>query len=155
GIHMENGNRQALCNVRREAAAGGFVRFGSESDEVVDDDMYRATYVVARNGGVVQRFRGHALSGKSRVAMHDDGKNFVSAFFAEVILLRASASECNGSDNFQMTRIRDEVNVESAPIFRFENTRGADVVFHVSATQYAAWIDIFKLRKDVRGRLPH
>ena len=87
--------------------------------------------------------------------MHDDGKNFVGAFFAEVILLGASATEGNGSDNFQMAWIRDEVNIQAAPVLCFEDACGADVIFHISAAKHAARVDIFKLGKDVGRSLPH
>ncbi len=92
GIHVEDGNRQALGEIGSEAAAGGLVRLGGESDQVVNDDMQRAAHVIARNGSVVEGFRGNALPRERGVAMHDDGNNSVDALIAEVILLGAGTA---------------------------------------------------------------
>src|SRR6185312_5987594 len=100
-------------------------------------------------------FGGNALSGEGRITMHDDGENLVSAVLTEVILLGPSAAQGNGSDNFQMARIRDQVDVQATPVLCLKNSGGADVIFHVSAAKHAARVDVFKLGKDVGGSLPH
>ena len=71
-VHVEDGNRQALGQVRREAAGVGFARVGGEADQVVDDDVHCAADGVAAQVGKVQGLGGDSLPCESRVAVHDE-----------------------------------------------------------------------------------
>ena len=56
-VHMEDGNGQALRQIRREAAGVSFAGIGGEADQVVDDDVDGSADVVAAQIRQVQAFR--------------------------------------------------------------------------------------------------
>src|SRR5260370_17609787 len=94
-------------------------RLGRESDEVIHDDVNRAANGVSPKVGKVKRFRPNALARESRVAMHDNGNNFVQRFAGTVDvgstqavsrLLGARAANGYGINGFQMPRIRNQLN---------------------------------------------
>ena len=78
GVHVEDGNRQALRDVGREARRVRFARHGGEADQIVDDDVDGAADGVSLEVGEIQRFGPDALAGEGGVAMHDD-RNDLSA----------------------------------------------------------------------------
>src|SRR2546429_7929352 len=124
-----------------------------ESDEVVHDDVNRATNRVGAQVSEIECFRPNALARKSRVAMHDDGNDFVESFgrtvhigTAQAVtrLLRAGAANGNRIDGLQMAGIRNEVDADLFATSGDVSAGSADVVFHVARTQDAARIDVFK-----------
>src|SRR5207248_6671193 len=124
-----------------------------ESDEVVHDDVNRATNGVGAQVSEIERFRPNALACKRRVAMHDDGYNFVQRFprtinvrSAQAVtrLLRAGAANGNRIDGLQMAGIRNQVDADLFATSGDVSAGSADVVFHVARTQDAARIDVFK-----------
>ena len=124
-----------------------------ESDKVVHDDVNRAANSVGAQVRKVERFRPNALACKRRVAMHDDGYNFVQRFprtinvrSAQAVtrLLRAGAANGNRIDGLQMAGIRNKVDADFLATGGDVRAGSADVVFHVARTQDAARIDVFK-----------
>src|SRR5438552_18130424 len=124
-----------------------------ESDEVVHDDVNRATNGVGAQVSEIERFRPNSLARKSRVAMHDDGNDSVESFertvhigTAQAIarLFRAGAANSNRIDGLQMTGIRNEVDADLFATGSDVSAGSANVVFHVACAQDAARIDVFK-----------
>src|SRR4029077_16300556 len=130
-----------LCGPRREP------------DEVVYDDVNRAAYSVGTEVREVQRLRPNPLPRKSGVAMHHDGDNFVQRFAGTINvgspeaiarLLRAGPADGDRIDSLQMARIRDEVDADFLATGGDVSSCSADVVFHVTSSQDAARIHVFK-----------
>src|SRR5664279_5062134 len=101
-VHVEDRDWQALGQVGREAAGIGLARVGSESDEVVDDDVYRTSDGVATQVGEVQRLSRDSLPGKSRVTVHEKWQDFRFAVAANACLLGAGSSQRYRIDRFKM-----------------------------------------------------
>src|SRR5260370_40107037 len=134
---------------------------GRESDQVINDDVNRAANGVSPKVGKVKRFRPNPLARESRVAMHNDGNDFVQRFAGTVDvgstqavarLLGARAANGYGINGFQMARIPNEVNADFLAAGGDVSAGSSDMVFHVARTQYAAWIDVFEAGDHFMGR---
>src|SRR5271170_2683571 len=120
-IDMEDGYALAVSDAGGET--GGVLLNGarSEADQIVDDDVDRATNRVSGEVGEVQRLRPDALSGEGGITVHDDGPNLIENFLRAVDdrpvstvtrLLGPGAAHGNGIDSFQVAWIGDQVNIE-------------------------------------------
>src|SRR5260370_4899029 len=128
-------------------------RLGRESDEVIHDDVNRAANGVSPQVGKVKRFRPNALACESRVAMHDNGNNFVQCFARTVDegstqavarLLRARAANGDGINGLQMPRIRNEGNADFLAAGGDVSAGSSAMVLHAARHHAAAWIDVFE-----------
>src|SRR5207248_7739023 len=70
-IHVKDGNVQSLGGIAGEARGVQFLRLGSESDEVVGDDMDGAADVIPFHPSEVEGLGDDTLTRKGRVAMHE------------------------------------------------------------------------------------
>ena len=75
----------------------------SEADLVVDDKMHGTAGFVAGQLGEIERFRNHALTGKSRIAVYEE-RQYLTAFggVAADTLSGAGLAFDHGVDDFQM-----------------------------------------------------
>ena len=96
----------------------------------------------------------NALPGKSGVAMHDDRQRLALAFRASPGLLGAHPPQRNRIDRFQMAGIADQANLHAVAI-ELAIPSGALMIFHVSAAQDGARIDVFKARINFGSRAAH
>src|SRR5260370_38939013 len=94
-------------------------KLGRESDEVIHDDVNGAANGVSPQVGKVKRFRPNPLARESRVAMHNDGNDFVQSFprtvdvrSAQTVarLLRAHPADGDWIDSFAMARLRTKMD---------------------------------------------
>src|SRR5207302_4335388 len=113
-VHMENGNRLALNNVRGKARRMLLVWRRCEADEIVDDDVDCAADGVRAQVREIEGLRPNPLASESGVPMHHDGNDFVKSFLRAVHvgaaqpvarLLGARAPNSYGIDSFEMARI--------------------------------------------------
>src|SRR2546427_4000213 len=162
GVHVENGNGLALGHVRGKARRMFLDRLRCKADEVIHDDVNRAANGVGPQVREVKRFRPDALARESRVAVHDDGNDFVQRFLRTVDvrpaqavarLLGAGPADRDRIDSFQMARIRNEMDADFLAAGGDVRARRADVVFHVARTQDAAWVNVFESSDYFMGHL--
>ena len=151
-VDVEDGDGQALGEVGGEARGVGLFRVGGEAEEVVGDDVHRAADVVAGERGDVERFGGDALTGEGCVAVKDDGKDLLLAFFAHANLPGAGAAHDDGVDGFEVAGVGGEVKGDGLAGGRGVLAGGAHVVLDVAAAEDGARIDVFKLGEDFGGR---
>ena len=154
-VHVEDGNRQALGQVRREAAGIGFVRIGGEADQIVNDNVNCSADVIAAQGREVQTLGGDSLPRESGIAVHDDGHDLQLAVVADARLLGARASHRHRVHGFEVAGIRHQVDAYLVAVGGGEQSGRADVVLHVAAAQHAAGIDVFEAGEDLRRRAVH
>src|SRR5260370_184496 len=135
---------------------------GRESDQVIYDDVNRAANGVSPQVREVKRFRPNTLARESRVAMHNDGNDFVlrsprtvdvRSAQAVASLFRAPPGRGDRIHRLQMARIRNKMDADLFAGARDVSARRAHVIFHVARTQYAAWIDVFKTSDHLMRRL--
>ena len=89
---------------------------GGEAHQVIHDDVDRAAHGVAREVGVIHRLSRDALSGKRRVAVHQQRKIFRLAALAGAVLLGARASHRDRIDRLEVAGIGDQVDIDLAPL---------------------------------------
>ncbi len=161
-VDMEDGHGLAFGNVRGKARGMFLDRLGGEADEIIHDDVNGAAHGIGAQVREVERFRPDALSRKCRVAMHDDGNNFVQSFSRTIYIASAQAvarllcarpANSHGIDRFQMAWIRNEVDADFLAVSGDVGSGGADVIFHVAGAQDAARIDVFKASDDFMRHL--
>src|SRR4030095_1943642 len=112
GVDVEDGNRLAAGEVGGEALGVLVAIVRGEADEVVDDDVDRATDGVAGKVGEVHGLGEDALSGESGVAVDEQGEIFFAAVFPGAVLLGTCAADSHGVDGFKVAGIRYQVNVD-------------------------------------------
>ena len=151
-IDVKDGNRLATGDAGREARGMHFAGAGSESDQIVDDDVNRAADGVTGKIGVVHGLRENALAGECGVAVDEQRKILARTIFPGAILFGARAADGDGIDGFQMAGIGNQMNVNFATATRDVFAGRAHVIFHVAAAQHAAGIDVFESGKDLFGR---
>ena len=115
GIHVEDGDRQALGHVGSESRGRRVFGIGGKSNQVVHDHVHRAPHRVAVQVGQVERFRRRTLAGKSRVAVQQHRQNAGGAPPAQARLLGARAPHRHRVHRFQVGGIRNHVNLHVAP----------------------------------------
>ena len=71
---MDDGDAEALGQVRGEEGRARFIGVGGKANLVVGDDVDRPAGLVAWQAVHVQRFCHHPLPGKGRVAVDEDGQ---------------------------------------------------------------------------------
>ena len=157
-VYVENGDGLALGDVGSEARGMFLARRRGEADEIVHDDVDRATHGVGRQVREIQRFRPDALPGESGVAMHHDGNDFVERSARSVDvgatqpvtrLLGARPAGRNRIDSFQMARIRHQVDPDFFSGTANVCARRADMVFDVARAQHAARIHVLEPSHDL------
>jgi hypothetical protein len=151
-IDVEDGDGEALGQVGGEARGIGFLGFGSESDEIVNDDVNAAAYGVAVDGAEVHGFRPDSLTGEGRVAVNNDRQDAIDAVNAIAVLTSTGAAHGHWIDSLEMARVRDEVQRDMAAIAGGEFAGRANVVLDVAAAENAARIDVFEAGEDVHRR---
>src|SRR5216684_3581179 len=162
GVDVEDRHGLAFGDIGGEARGMLLRGLCRKADQVVHDDVNGAADGIGLEIREIQRLRPDALARESRVAMHDDGNDFVLRFARTVdvrsaqavaSLLRAHPAHCHRIDSFQMTRIRNKMDADLFAGARNVSARGAHVVFHVARAEYAARIDVFKASDNFMWRL--
>ena len=116
--------------------------------------MYRATDGVGRNVREVQGLGKDALASECAIAVHEQRKELFAPPFPGPILLGASAADGHGVDSFQVTGIRNQMNVDFCASACGVFAGCAHVIFHIAASQNAARIHVFKSGKDFLRSAP-
>src|SRR5258708_26839609 len=162
GVDVEDRHGLAFGDVGSEARRMLLRVPGRKDGQVVHDDVNGAADGVGLEIREIQRFRPNALARESRVAMHNDGNDFVQSFprtvdvrsaQAVASLFRAHPAHGDRIHRLQMARIRNEMDADLFAGARDVSARRAHVIFHVARTQYAAWIDVFKTSDHLMRRL--
>src|SRR6185369_293672 len=122
-----------------------FARTGGESEQVVDDDVNGAADRVACEIRVVDGLGQNTLACEGGVAVNEERQEFLCSVGASAVVLGACAANGYRVDGFKMARVGNQVDVNLRAALRFVLAGGADVIFHISAAQHAAGIDVFKL----------
>ena len=99
---MENGNRQPLGEVRGKTGRVRFFGVGGKAEQVVYDDLDRASDVITGDAGEVEGFGPDALAGEGRIAMQDHGQNGAFAVFPSTLLAGTGTAHHHGIDRFEM-----------------------------------------------------
>ena len=94
--------------------------------------------------GEVQRLGRNALAGKSGVTVKGYGKYLLRPFSPEPVLLGANPPHHNGVDCFEVTGVAAKMHGEALPRLRLICPRRAEMIFDVTATQNAPWIDVLE-----------
>ena len=164
-VHVEDRHGLALGEIGCEAR-GVFLRgAGGEADQIVHDDVNRATDGIGLQVREIHRFRKNALAREGRVAVHHDGDDLVQRFRRTVLvraaqavarLLGAGAAHGYGIDGFEMAGIRNEMDADFLAGAGDISARCAHVIFHVARAENAARVDVFKtcdhfVRRLARG----
>src|ERR1700730_18412049 len=123
--------------------------------------MNRAADGVGLEVGEIQSFRPDALTGERGIAVHHDGYRFLVGDRGGVLerggrteagVLGARAAHGYRVDRFKVAGVGNQMDADLLAGAGRVNSRSPDVIFHVSCTEDAAWIDIFKSRDDfMRG----
>jgi hypothetical protein len=150
-VDVEDGNRQALGEVRGEARAVGLFRKSGETEQVVDDHLNGSADFVTMQRGEIQRLCPNALSGEGCVAVNDERKNLLHSGFSETFLIGARAAHDHRVGSFQMAWIRGEMQMDDLAVRSDELAGCADVVLHVAAAHGAARVDVLELGEDLRA----
>ena len=75
GVDVEDGDLQALCQVRRIARRTTRSRSRRETNLVIHDDVNSSAGLVSGQLGHIEGFLNHALPDESRVAVDQQGNN--------------------------------------------------------------------------------
>src|SRR5438477_7398010 len=110
--------------------------------------MHGSADGVPRNVRKIQSLSEYALSSECAVTMHQQWQELLDATLACAILLGASSADGHRVNRFQMTRIRNQMNMEFSAAARCLFAAPAQVIFHVTAAQYAAGVHIFKTSEN-------
>jgi len=107
------------------------MRRGGKADLVIDHDMDRAAGAMPLEAREAKAFRHHALPGKGRIAMQQNGQNLGALGIVRLILLGADLAQHHRVYRFEMAgvggqRQMDGVAVELAVV------AGTEVVFHIA-----------------------
>ena len=131
-VHMEHRRLDHVGDIGTVQGGSGVERVaGGEADLVVDDDVQRAPGGVGPGFRHVQRFHHHALAGKGRVAVDQDGHHLVLAVVRPAILAGAHRTLDDRIDDFQMRGIEGQGRMHRA--VAGENVgRKAHVIFDVA-----------------------
>ncbi len=151
-VDVEDGDRQALGEVGGEAGGVGLFGVGGEAEEVVGDDVQGAADGVAGERGEVEGFGGDSLPCEGCVAVEDDGKDLLPAFFAHADLPGAGSAHDDGVDGFEVAWVGGEVERDGLAGGRGVLAGGSGVVLDVAAAEDAARVDVFELGEDLGGR---
>ena len=154
GVDVEDWNGQALGEVAGKASAGVVAGIGGEAEQVVDDDVDGAADIVGLQVAHVERLGPDALPGKGGVAVHEDGQRLALSLGAAPGLLGAHPSQGHRIDRFQMAGVADQVNPHALAV-ELAKAGGALMIFHVSAAQGGARIDILKAGVDIGRGAAH
>src|SRR5882672_4917294 len=111
GVDVEYRHRLAFGQVGGEARRMFIAGRGGKSDQVVDDDVNRSAYGISFEVGEVEGLGKNALSGEGSVAVNQNRQVQLATVFSGAILLGAGLADRDGVHRFQMTWIRNEVNV--------------------------------------------
>ena len=151
GVYVEDRNRLTAGKLGREARGVLFTRAGGESEQVVDDDVNGAADGVACEIRVVDGLGQNTLACEGGVAVNEERQEFLCSIGASAVVLGARAAHGHRIDGFKMARVGNEVDVNLRAALGRVLAGGADVIFDVSAAEYAARIDVFKLSKNFFG----
>ncbi len=132
GIHVEDGDRLAPCQVRGKALRVFFAIAGGEAHQVVHDDMQGAPRGIAGQVRIVHGLGGNALSGKGRVAVHEQRKKFFASTFPGAVLLGACASDGDRINSFEMAGIRNQVDIDLGATARDVLAGRPQMVLHIA-----------------------
>src|SRR5581483_7524308 len=88
------------------------------------------------------------LSRESAVPMNQQRKELLLPTFSGAVLLRARAPDRDRVHRFEVTGIRNQVNVNAGAAAGNVLTRGAHVIFHVATAKDTPRIDIFESGKN-------
>ncbi len=152
GVHVEDGNRLAAGDAGREARGMFFDVAGGESEEIVDDDVNGAADGVAGKVGVIHGFGEDALSGEGSISVNEKRDVFFAAAFSGAVLFGAGAAHGDGIDGFEVTGIRDQVDVNLVAAVGQVLAGGAHVIFHIAGAEDAARVDVFEAGENFFGR---
>ena len=153
-VDVEDGDGQALGEVGGEAGGVRLFGVGGEAEEVVGDDVHGAADAVAGEGGHVERLGGDALAGEGCVAVEDDGKDLLLAFFADADLPGAGAAHGDGVDGFEMAGVGGEVKCDGLASGRGVVAGGSHVVLDVTAAEVVRGSTSSKRAKISEGERP-
>ena len=83
--------------------------------------------------------------------MQDDGEDTLLAFLADAYLIGAGAAHDDGVDGLEVAGVGGEMQIDGVAVGGGVFAGGAHVVLHVATAEGAAWVDVFKLGKDLGG----
>ena len=151
-VHVQHGRFHHLDHVGAVQRGPRVARIaGGEADLVVDDDVHRATGVVAARGRHRQRLHHHALAGKGGVAVHQHGQYGVAFVVAAAVQAGAHAALDHRVDDLQVRGVESQAQVHRAA-GRGHVAREALVVLHV-ATRQVFRRGVVELGEQHRGHL--
>ena len=97
----------------------------------------------------IHRLSPNTLTSERSIAVDHHGQNFF--FTAHANLLGSHTSGCDRIDGFEMTRVRDQVEINRLTIAASEGSRCALVILDIPPTKHTARIDVLKLGEHVRS----
>ena len=134
-IDVQHGGAHHLDHIGAIQGGAAVARVtGGKADLVVDHDVQGAARVVAPRFGQRQRFHHHALPGKSRIAMHQQGQHVLAFGVAAAVHARTHRTLHHRVDDFQVRGVEGQAQVQRA-VGRGNVGTEALVVFHVAAGQ--------------------
>ncbi len=153
-VDVEDWNGQALGKVAGVASAGVVAGVGGKAEQVIDDDVDGAADLIARQIAHVEGLGPYTLAGKCGVAVHEDGQGLALALLAAPGLLGAHPSHRDRIDSLKMAGVADQMNPHALAV-EISKASGALMIFHVSAAQGRARVDVLKAGVDIDCRAAH
>src|SRR5215471_9557424 len=103
-----------------------------KADEIVDDHMHCAADAVAGNVGEIQRLCKYALPCECAVAMDEQRQELLPAALACAVLLCAGAADGYRIYSFEVTRVRDQMNVNLSAVSSDVFPSRTHVILHIA-----------------------
>ena len=136
GVDVNDGDVEALGQVRRVARRPALVRVGGETYLVVGDEVHCATGCVAGERLQVKHLLHHTLAGERRIAVDQHGqcRHGIEVQRRRATLgLRGTAPTLdNWVDRLQVAGVGQQANQDDLARFRVIRAGCADVVLHVA-----------------------
>ena len=124
---------------------------GGEADLVVDDNVHAAAGAITARLRHVQPFHHHALTGKRRITVHEDGQYLRAVGIAAALLPGARGAGCHRVDDFEVRGVERQRQMHR-PAGGADIARKAVVILDVAVGQIVSML-AFKLGKQVLGHL--
>ncbi len=153
-IYVKNRHGQALGKIGGEARRTNVARDRGETDQIIHDDAHGTAHGESGNSRHVQRLGANALPRKCGVAVHGDGDHLLAAVLTTARLFSARAADDHRVGGFEVAGVGNEMNADVLSVGSMKIAGGADVIFHVTAAQSAAGIDILEASENFGGCAP-
>ena len=114
-VHVKDRGLHHLGDIRAIQGRARIQRVtGSKADLVIDDDMDGAAGAVATGLGQVEGLHHHALSGKSGIAMNDNGQYLGAGLILAPVLARPHGPFHHGVDDLKVGGVERQGQVYDA-----------------------------------------